>query len=85
MIYNKVRNIFLSIIEVKRYFIYSAIFTVGYKTINQNFGCSRNSFPTVSDLKGLIRGFNNGVEDIVILSISEVSKKDFKRFFSEQE
>ena len=73
--------------SASRYFIFSAIFLLGkYKTASQNFGHTRTGdFPTISNLKDVVRSFNSEAVDIVILSVCEVKEDEFKRFFSEQD
>jgi len=73
--------------SASRYFIFAAIFNLDkYKTASQNFGhCRKNNFPTISDLKNVVRSYNENANNIVILSICEVKKDEFKRFFSEQD
>lgn len=73
--------------SASRHFIFSATFSLGkYKTASQNFGHTRTGdFPTISNLKDVVRSFNSEAVDIVILSVCEVKEDEFKRFFSEQD
>jgi hypothetical protein len=67
-----------------RHFIFSATYTIGYKTITRNFGTIREVFLTNNQFKGIIKELNpnNELKDIVILSVCEVSKEDFETFWS---
>lgn len=73
--------------SASRHFIFSATFSLGkYGTASQNFGHKRtDNFPTISNLKDVVRSFNSEAVDIVILSVCEVKEDEFKRFFSEQD
>jgi hypothetical protein len=73
--------------SASRYFIFAATFELDkYKTATQNFGHVRKTnFPTITNLKDVVRLYNKDAFNIVILSVCEVKEDEFKRFFSEQD
>ena len=73
--------------SASRYFIFSATFNLDkYQTATQNFGHVRKvNFPTITNLKDVVRSYNDNASNIVILSVCEVKKDEFNRFFSEQD
>jgi len=73
--------------SASRHFIFAATFKQAtYETATQNFGHVRKSnFPTITNLKDVVRSYNPNANNIVILSVCEVKGDEFKRFFSEQD
>lgn len=73
--------------SASRHFLFAATFKLDtYETATQNFGHVRKKdFPTITNLKDVVRSYHKKANNIVILSISEVKEDDFKRFFSEQD
>jgi len=70
--------------SASRYFLFAATFNInGTQTATQNFGHIRNDFPTIKDLKKVVTEFNPS-SNIVILSVCEVNKDEYHKFFSEQ-
>lgn len=72
--------------SASRYFIFASTFKLnGVETATQNFGHIRNpDFPSIKDLKVVVKSFHETADNIVIISLTEVKKLDFKKFFSEQ-
>ena len=73
--------------SASRYFIFAAAFELDkYKAATQSFGHVRKTnFPTITNLKDVVRSYNQDAFNIVILSVCEVKEDEFKRFFSEQD
>jgi hypothetical protein len=73
--------------SASRHFLFAATFKLdNYETATQNFGHVRKiDFPTITNLKDVVRSYHKKASNIVILSISEVKEDEFKRFFSEQD
>jgi len=73
--------------SASRYFIFAATFEVDkYKPVTQNFGHVRKTdFPTITNLKDVVRSYHQDAFIIVILSVCEVKEDEYKRFFSEQD
>jgi len=73
--------------SASRHFLFAATFKLDtYETATQNFGHVRKAdFPTITNLKDVVRSYHKKANNIVILSISEVKEDEFKRFFSEQD
>lgn len=73
--------------SASRYFLFASTFKLNtYQTATQNFGHVRKSdFPTITNLKDMVRSYHEKANNIVILSVCEVKEYEFKRFFSEQD
>ena len=73
--------------SASRHFLFAATFRLStYQTATQNFGHVRKTdFPTITNLKDVVRSYHNKATNIVIISISEVKENEFNRFFSEQD
>lgn len=66
----------------KRYFIYSAVYTsFEGKDCFASSGCIGYGFPSINDIKALICS-KEYRRNIVILSVTELSKKDYERYFA---
>jgi hypothetical protein len=72
----------------KRYFVFSAFYNIKVDNnqkgmVHQNFGHSYHEFPSKSKLENIIKDFNkeSEISGIVILSISELNKKDYNKFW----
>ena len=66
-----------------RYFIFGAVFSRGDTTISANtYGVTRFDFPSVQELKNDVLEKEPTAHKIKIMSICEVSQKDYTKFFS---
>lgn len=70
----------------KRYFIFSASFeNARAALVIQSYGISFDEFPTMSNLKDVVKRCYESANSISILSVCEVKKADFDKFFSEKD
>jgi len=49
---------------------------------NANFGCQREDFPSLYELRQIVEK-QKAAKDVVILSICELSEKDYNTFWGE--
>ena len=66
-----------------RYFMFGAVYTDSKgRTTNSNQGCGREYFPTRAELQEIISElYDDNISAVVILSICELKKKDYEKFF----
>lgn len=70
---------------MERYFICSAIYSRGLRSITINYGVTHHSFPSNKALKDYVLNYRKAdrPENIVILAVCEVSEQDYKSFWAE--
>ncbi len=67
----------------KRYFYFAATyysFPTGIHDADFNYIKENGEFPSKEDLKDIVRQFYPNAQNIVILSVCELSKADFEKF-----
>lgn len=67
----------------QRFFMFSAIFNHWGVMHSKNFGTQRDIFPSMYELKQQVIDAHEGADQIVILSICELSEDDYKTFWGD--
>ena len=82
----KLRILNLNFIS-NRHFIFGATFNINkIGTATRCFGhVSKGNFPSITELKNVVRSYHDSADNIVIVSVCEVKEHEFKIFFSEQD